>query len=523
MANWLSFTSGLLQGGVKGYQMRRDWDRQDEMDALTKQERGLNIDKMKRAAADEAELRRAGSLGDEAPLAEDVTPTVVAPEQDATVGQRVASAIQSQPPSLWNGPDTPASGDASQPPTATGSLVPGLTMPATPNQPSERERILQRFDGAAPADGQAQQVNPPPSPVLAGIQQGQQAAQAGVEQGLNTARYGDDEKRMRIYRNLEQAYLNQGNPEAANRVRQTYKNLRDENLSQGDMEYANTIMANPNGDKAKKFLGLLGKHNVSGLNLQTDPKTGLSFIQMNTPGGEPRTIELSGSDLGKMAIAYRKLMRNDVSGLDLIASVDKGLAGTLAGDWKAKMEMAKFNNATAVQGANIAHQNKSLGIQAAHLALSKNKNAALANYGKSVGASDAQIAALQAGVSPGDVGLKIGGDQPMQVKLAQYILKTGAAKNEKEAIQIALQRANDSPDQMRQKIYSDNKKLGLEHEENVKSTDAAMKYLFPSTDASSDGTATGGSNAALPSVGEVRSGYRFKGGNPAKQINWEKL
>ena len=59
MSGATAFLAGLLGGGVQGYQMRRAWDRQDEQDALTKEERQLRIGAARRKAEDDAEMRSA--------------------------------------------------------------------------------------------------------------------------------------------------------------------------------------------------------------------------------------------------------------------------------------------------------------------------------------------------------------------------------------------------------------------------------------------------------------------------------
>lgn len=147
-----SFAAGLLQGGVRGYLLGKDLERQSERDALDKEERTLRIDAQRRKAADDQELRTVLQGPDATGMTDGTRPAILESFGYAADGTPAASAAQMP---------------VSAPPVERTSVgLAGSTAPM-PDAP------------AADLGGQG---------VVAGITAGQQAAAApGVAQQITQA------------------------------------------------------------------------------------------------------------------------------------------------------------------------------------------------------------------------------------------------------------------------------------------------------------------------------------------------
>jgi hypothetical protein len=182
-----AFLAGLMSGGLRGYQLSKDFE-----------ERDLDIAKKKQAAADDAALRAAASpdgsqsSGQGIPgIAQQITSSTL------SAGQNTPSDAGASP-SVWSGPNAPESGNAvpiqalvpASSQSASASQTSSATAPTgglgAPNSissmpaASERDRILQRFA----SDDQASQL-----PQIAGaITQGGQSGPAGIRIALGDMR-----------------------------------------------------------------------------------------------------------------------------------------------------------------------------------------------------------------------------------------------------------------------------------------------------------------------------------------------
>ena len=154
-----AFIAGLLSGGLRGYQLRKEFDHQDQMDAQSKEDHDLEVAKKRLEAQDEADRRAAfdSGSGQGIPgIAQQITSSTL------SAGQNTPSDAGASP-SVWSGPNAPESGNSAPiqalVPTSRQSAPASQTSSATaptgglgaPNSissmptASERDRILQRF------------------------------------------------------------------------------------------------------------------------------------------------------------------------------------------------------------------------------------------------------------------------------------------------------------------------------------------------------------------------------------------
>ena len=138
---------------------------------------------------------------------------------------------------------------------------------------------------------------------------------------------------------------------------------------------------------------------------------------------------------------------------------------------------------------------------------------------------------------------QFGGAAPTDYNLAKSIVADEVAKSviggqnaqsDRETLASNLKAAN-SPDQMAGVIKTAQQLMGgqlsgirqqyVSQNSDYMTKDAAAKefndrFLSPETAQALD-QFSGKSTPTTPSVGEVRSGWRFKGGDPAQKSNWE--
>jgi len=124
-----------------------------------------------------------------------------------------------------------------------------------------------------------------------------------------------------------------------------------------------------------------------------------------------------------------------------------------------------------------------------------------------------EIEAVRTGVMPA-VGEK---GQVAEVKLAQALVLAGAAPDMKSALNMALTKKSDSP----ASVY-----LDLMKPQNgipPKEADVApiMESVYGANWRDQVKPARGGAPASGPQPGAVVNGFRFKGGDPKVQANWE--
>lgn len=150
--------------------------------------------------------------------------------------------------------------------------------------------------------------------------------------------------------------------------------------SADDAAFAQSVIKDPTGAEASQARAFINDRSGR-LSSKVDPKTGMTTFVV-TKGDSFDTISVSPADLAKLAVGTKRLMRGDVGGLDVIASVNKDLAAAAVQDFRLQLDAGKTNNdAVGTAGrldlgnrelaANTAYRNASLGIQNARLGMDR--------------------------------------------------------------------------------------------------------------------------------------------------------
>lgn len=465
----LSFSTGLLQGGLNGYQMRRNFDRQDKLDAQRAKE-----DELRLAALQRQDTR------------DKATDAALSDYQDM---QKTGKVVDS---------NTSGFSDASA-------------------------GMLASQGGQQAVDSAASSAN------LEAVRMGMQptnTTSVGTSQPTVTMRDATQADRMGALARIAGAkgdYATMGTLD---------QKAADQKLAKQDLDYGAKIVSDPNGKEAQELIGLMGKQQIGGINVRTDPKTGLSFVDMTGSDGQPKTVELSGTNLMSLAVAKRKLERGDVSGLQDLAAIDKGIAAAAVASWKVRGEVARLNNDAVGKGATITNQAIRTGLainkdgreasEAARAAAdTQAQREAGAAAAKAAGWSEAQVEAVRAGAIRPPGALK-DGNAPSEVKLAEALMASGLAKNQADALKMAMQSKAKSPEAVRQDVFG--KALAANFGDAKKAqeaTDAAMTYLFSAQGGQqAPGAAAVSGAMGMPKVGQIVNGYAYKGGDPKDKNNW---
>ncbi|THJ32421.1 hypothetical protein E8K88_12030 [Lampropedia aestuarii] len=293
MANGTAaFLSGLLGGGVTGVQLRKSWDSKSERDAQNKERHDLDMARLER------DQRNA--------------------EQEDLLRQQWVEATNSE---LGIG------AAASLPAATTGGLgAPGAVSNAIPQTQVIARSLAPNASATTVAPAQDRQGAPTQSmPIADGGSLGATIAKDAANLNALTSQMA----MLRGDFNTATAYRDRAVSE---------RNSRD------DMRYAMGILADPKGEDAQELLKMVTQTSVPGLSPRIDEQTGIAYLEIANPEGGSKQVELSGSNLMRLAQAKRKLDRGDASALEDLAAIDKGLAGAAVANWKVQQDMAKFNN-----------------------------------------------------------------------------------------------------------------------------------------------------------------------------------
>lgn len=131
-----------------------------------------------------------------------------------------------------------------------------------------------------------------------------------------------------------------------------------------DSVWALKVIENPAGSEAVQARSFI---NDSSKTLSIDPpdKTGMSTMRI-IKGDRTTPVSVSPSDLGKVSVGVRRLMRGDVGGLDVIASVNKDLAAAAAAELGIDIKLADFNNKVASDRADLQVKQQDIATRAAY-------------------------------------------------------------------------------------------------------------------------------------------------------------
>jgi hypothetical protein len=136
---------------------------------------------------------------------------------------------------------------------------------------------------------------------------------------------------------------------------------RNRVTAKDDADYVLDLQKNPTGPAAVEARSFINAQSRK-LSSKVDPKTGMTTFALVKGDGYDE-IKVSPSDLGKVAVGYRRLQRGDVGGLDVIASVNKDLAATVREELKLDMDLGKTNNDANYKGQTLTNQGIELGIK----------------------------------------------------------------------------------------------------------------------------------------------------------------
>jgi hypothetical protein len=128
-----------------------------------------------------------------------------------------------------------------------------------------------------------------------------------------------------------------------------------------DAEFARSVMSDPTGDAARQARTFINNQSQR-LSTKVDPKTGITtFALVNGDGYDE--IKVSPSDLGRIAVGFRRLERGDVGGLDIIAGVNKELAAVARAELNLQMDVGKANNDANYKTGALRNDSARLGLQ----------------------------------------------------------------------------------------------------------------------------------------------------------------
>jgi hypothetical protein len=136
---------------------------------------------------------------------------------------------------------------------------------------------------------------------------------------------------------------------------------RNRITAKDDADFVLDLQKNPTGQAAMEARSFINAQSRK-LSSKVDPKTGMTTFALVKGDGYDE-IKVSPSDLGKIAVGYRRLQRGDVGGLDVIAAVNKDLAATVREELKLDVELGKANNDANYKTGVLNNQGIELGIK----------------------------------------------------------------------------------------------------------------------------------------------------------------
>lgn len=128
-----------------------------------------------------------------------------------------------------------------------------------------------------------------------------------------------------------------------------------------DSDYVMRLQKNPNGPEAVDARSFINS-NSSKLTTTVDDKTGITRFTI-VKGDKAEDVFVSPSDLGKVAVGFRRLQRGDVGGLDVIAGVNKDLAAVAREELKVQMQAITGNNDAVSKIEKIKSDREELGVK----------------------------------------------------------------------------------------------------------------------------------------------------------------
>jgi hypothetical protein len=130
--------------------------------------------------------------------------------------------------------------------------------------------------------------------------------------------------------------------------------------SREDSEYARSVVSDPTGDIARQARTWINDSSPH-ITVRVGKDGFSTFIVAKGDGYDE--VNVSPSDLGKIAVGMRRLERGDVNGLELISKVSKDLAEAVRLDMQLELDVGKENNLTAYRQGTLGIQREELGLR----------------------------------------------------------------------------------------------------------------------------------------------------------------
>jgi hypothetical protein len=345
-----AFLAGLMSGGIKGYQLSKEYQYQDAKESRDKEDHDLNVAEKKRQAANETQL---DSLKNAFLATYGNPPTSVpAPGQ---ADPSAPAATQTAPgygyDFFTNQPATTPSSDQAS--AGTDSATPSASPPTGMGTSMPTPSATGSIPSLAAATGSAGQTN------SAALSAASPTAGLGAPNSIGgiTDAITNPQRQKQI---LSQISLLRGD---VNTAAELSKQADQERYAKGDMDYVKRVLADPNGKDAQGLLGMVGTAGIPGVSLQTNPDTGVTTLQVADKNGQTNSTTMTPDNMAQLALAKRKFDRNDPAALTNLAAVNKNFAAAGLAHWKVQTELAKMNNDAAKTGAGIIQEGITSGLK----------------------------------------------------------------------------------------------------------------------------------------------------------------
>ena len=348
----INFWNSVAKGAVKGWDMGREWDRQNAEEAR-KKDKG-EYEKEQRSLAKKLVRKIMGMEEPAAPVeavaaapAEGAAPAAGADAGGVTDAQ-TAPLVQAAPSysqALEQG-IAQAQAQAKAQAQATGQAAPivaeQIPMTQAPQPaPQAPQSVPQKGQGVAALQSVMG------APVQAQAAQAMQAAQAQPSPAVQAAQAqaqgaagGQD---VDFLRGLAGLSVLQGNLGQAAAL---HGKAQQDKWDAEDAAVVARMMNDPEGEEARGLAGRILSSALPGVRARKDEKSGLTFLEVTGEDGEgARRVELSGANLMHAILAERAMNRGqfDVA-LQHMGAVDKDVALRAGQVMQANINAAKMNN-----------------------------------------------------------------------------------------------------------------------------------------------------------------------------------
>lgn len=128
-----------------------------------------------------------------------------------------------------------------------------------------------------------------------------------------------------------------------------------------DSRFALDVVRNPDGDAARNARVYINQQ-TRGFTIDPPNKDGISTLRI-IQGDRTKPVDISPSDLSKIAVGVRRLERGDVGGLDVIAAVNKDVAAAVRAEMATQLEALKVGNDASFKIGGLNNQRAEIGLR----------------------------------------------------------------------------------------------------------------------------------------------------------------